>query len=58
MRCVFVFGVLLGYFNFHMDIVVTIAIATDTSDSLPCQMDPLVCLDACGDLKIEKAIHI
>lgn len=58
MRCVFVCEILLGYFNFDMDIVVTKTIATDTSNSLPCQTDPLVCLDACSDLKIEKAIHI
>lgn len=53
--CVFVCGVLLGYFYFKMDIVVTEAIATDASDSLPCQTDPLVGLDACSDLKVEKA---
>lgn len=36
--------------------MVSVAIASDTSDSLPCQMNPLVSLDARGDLK-SKNIH-
>lgn len=47
-KCAFV---LLGYFDFDMDIVVSIAVASDTSDSLPRQTDPLVGLDACRYLK-------
>lgn len=39
-----------------MDIMVSIAIAADTSDSLPCQMNPLVCLDACRDLKTRREL--
>ena len=43
-------GVLLGNFDFDMDIVVSEAIATDTCNSLPRETDSLVCLDACRDL--------
>lgn len=43
-------GFLLWYFYFYMDIMVSEAIATNTSDTLPSQTDPLVRLDACGDL--------
>lgn len=46
--------VLLGYFYFDMDIMVSEAVATNASDSLPCQVNPLVCLDACGDLEKQK----
>ncbi len=53
-RCVFVCEVLLGYFYFNMDIVVSEAIATDASDSLPWQTNPLVCLDACRYLNTGK----
>lgn len=44
--------VLLGYFYFDMDVMVSEAIATDTGDSLSCQMNSLVCLDACWNLKM------
>lgn len=49
-QSVFVF-VLLGYFYFDMDVMVSEAVATDTGDSLSCQMNSLVCLDACWNLK-------
>lgn len=47
-------GVLLGHFDFDMDVVVSKAIAADTSDPLPRQTDPLVCLDASRDLGEKK----
>lgn len=51
LHCKDVSAVLLGYFNFDVDVVISKAIATDSSNSLPWQADPLVCLDACRDLK-------
>lgn len=43
--------VLLRYFYFDMDVMVSKAVATDSGDSLSCQMNSLVCLDACRNLK-------
>lgn len=34
-----------------MDVVISEAVATDAGDPLPCQADPLVCLDTSWDLK-------
>ena len=48
---VFLCGVLLGYFYFDMDEMVTEAVASDASDSLSCQANSLVHLDACRNLK-------
>lgn len=43
--------VLLRYFYFDMDVMVSKAVATDSGDSLSCQTNSLVCLDACRNLK-------
>jgi len=49
--CVCVCVVLLGNFDFDVDIVVSEAVAADSGDSLPGETDPLVRLDACGNLE-------
>lgn len=43
-------GLLLGDFYLDMDVMISKAIATDTSNSFSSKTDPLVCLDSCWNL--------